>query len=34
MSKKYCPIGFEWAEEKKEELLQSLDYLKELNTTN
>ncbi len=30
MSKKYCPIGFEWAEEKKEELLQSLEYLKEL----
>lgn len=34
MSKKYCPIGFEWAEEKKDELLLSLDYLKELGFEN
>jgi FkbM family methyltransferase len=30
MTKKYCPIGFEWAEEKKDELLLSLEYVKSL----
>jgi FkbM family methyltransferase len=34
MSKKYCPIGFEWAEEKKNELLLSLEYVKSLGFEN
>ena len=30
MTKAYCPLSFEWAEEKKDELLLSLKYLQEL----
>ena len=30
---KYCPLNFEWAEEKKDEILLTLDHLKTLGYT-
>ena len=30
MTKKYCPLSFEWAEEKKGEILLTLEYLQKL----
>ena len=33
ITQKYCPLNFEWAEEKKEELLLTLEYLRTLGYT-
>jgi len=33
MTQKYCPLAFEWAEEKKEEILLTLKYLHSLGYT-
>jgi FkbM family methyltransferase len=34
MTQKYCNLSFEWAEEKKEEIFQTIDYLYQLNYTH
>lgn len=33
MSKKYCNLSFEWAEEKKDEIIETIKYLKDINYT-